>query len=80
MWRVPPGRPDTLLFLPELEAGTSSYLHPVSESDLKAGETCCSSRRIDLVCLPEFADVALELMAAHKLVHGQTQAQAKELF
>ncbi|CAH3115492.1 unnamed protein product [Porites lobata] len=44
----PPGRPDTLFFLPELE-GTSSYLHPVSESDLKAGETCCSSRRKDLV-------------------------------
>ena len=62
-------------------AGTSSYLHPVSESDLKAGETYCSSRRKYLVCLPEFADVALELMAAaHKLVHCQTPAEAKELF
>lgn len=47
---------------------------------MKAGEICCSSRRKDLICLPKFADVALELMATHKLAHGQTPAQAKELF
>ena len=47
---------------------------------MKAGEMCCSSRRNDLICLPEFTDVALQLMARHKLEHGQTPAQAKELF
>lgn len=75
----PSGRPDTLFFLPKLEAITS-YLQPVSKDDIEADKTCCSSRRGDLVCLPEFADVAVELMAKHKLEHGQTPAQAKQLF
>lgn len=75
----PPGRPDTLFFLPELK-DTTSYMHPVSEDDLRAGKLCCSSRRGDLVCLPEFADVAVELMAKHKLDHAQTPTQAKQLF
>lgn len=63
-----------------LHTDTTSYMHPVSEDDLRAGKICCSSRRGDLVCLPEFADVAVELMAKHKLDHGQTPTQAKQLF
>lgn len=63
-----------------LHTDTTSYMHPVSEDDLGAGKLCCSSRRGDLVCLPEFADVAVELMAKHKLDHAQTPTQAKQLF
>jgi hypothetical protein len=55
-------------------------MHPVSEDDLRTGKICCSSRRGDLVCLPKFADVAVELMAKHKLDHEQTPTQAKQLF
>ena len=63
-----------------IHTDSTSYMHPVSEDDLRAGKICCSSRRGDLVCLPEFADVAVELMAKHKLEHGQTPTQAKQLF
>lgn len=59
---------------------TTSYMQPVSEDDTEVGKICCSSRRGDLVCMPEFTDVAVELMAKHKLEHGQIPAQAKQLF
>jgi len=55
-------------------------MQPVSEDDIEAGKICCSSRRGDLVCLPEFADLAVELMGKHKIEHGQTPAQVKQLF
>ncbi|KAL9961210.1 hypothetical protein ACROYT_G030113 [Oculina patagonica] len=75
----PSGRPDILFLVPELE-GTSSYLHPVSEDEITAGKICCSSRRVDLLCLPEFADVAVEIMAEHKLELPSTPSEAKRLF
>lgn len=47
-------------------------MHPVSDDDIEAVKMCCSSRRRDLVCLPEFTDVAVELMAKQVRAWGDT--------
>lgn len=77
--QISPGENKYSFFFLFLTA-TTPYMQPVSKDDIEVGKTCCSSRRGDLVCLPEFADVAVELMAKHKLEHGQTPPQAKQLF
>ena len=61
-------------------AGAMNCIHQVSEDDVRAGKICWSSSRMDLLCLPEFADIALEIMAQQNLEHPNTPTQAKELF
>ena len=66
--QISPGENKYSFFFLLLTAITS-YMQPVSKDDIEAGKTWG-----DLVC------VVVELIVKHKLEHGQTPAQAKQLF
>ncbi|KAJ7371621.1 hypothetical protein OS493_024298 [Desmophyllum pertusum] len=74
----PPGRPDVLYFLPELQ-GASSYLHSVDDEEMSvAEELCCDDR--NLPADETFIELAQMVMDDNNLQMPITPEEASTLY
>ena len=74
----PPGRPDVLLFLPELQE-TISYLHTVDEDAILVGKDMCCGNPIS-TSYDTFEEIAETFMEENNLQMPGTPMEASVLY
>ena len=76
----PPGRPDVLLFLPQL-INTADYKTPASSDEIEIATEMCSTNGDETVqCCEEFLDLAELIMEDEGLNHPSTSDEALVLY